>query len=420
MQSSLWDKCKNKSCARSRCGIWPRQCSSSWPIPRTTFIVADFFFGDNEVKRGKLNIRSVKAVECSALHEELKVILQQRENPIAVASPAPAVAQEANVGVQEQQSPQAAPARRDDHSSSATTPSSVRTAMAVGTTATPTSAAAGVTQQITNSDESPAALTFHDTQWFEADPSLLEQEINGPVVRRLWSIRNSLCGTLLEQDCDRGDETMSRLDYFLCMFPPQSLLSIVRLTSRQLEMLSKPTTTKGEVLRFFGVVILATKFEFDDRRSLWATTATSKYIPAPLFGKTNLSRNRFDDLWRCIRFSDQPPVRPADMTAEQYRWKLVDGFVHEFNEHRASTVSPSERICVDESISRWYGKGGHWINHGLPMYVAIDRKPENGCEIQCASCGASGIMLRLKLVKTAEEEARHVSLMDEAEWTNHV
>jgi hypothetical protein len=103
------------------------------------------------------------------------------------------------------------------------------------------------------------------------------------------------------------------------------------------------------------------------------------------------------------------------MTAEQYRWKLVDGFVSEFNEHRASTVSPSERICVDESISRWYGKGGHWINHGLPMYVAIDRKPENGCEIQCASCGASGIMLRLKLVKTAEEEARHVSLMDEAE-----
>ncbi|KAI2492447.1 Transposase IS4 [Fragilaria crotonensis] len=160
----------------------------------TTFIVADFFFGDNEVKRGKLNIRSVKAVECSALHEELKVILQQRENPIAVASPAPAVAQEANVGVQEQQSPQAVPARRDDHSSSATTPSSVRTAMAVGTTATPTSAAAGVTQQITNSDESPAALTFHDTQWFEADPSLLEQEINGPVVRRLWSIRNSCVG----------------------------------------------------------------------------------------------------------------------------------------------------------------------------------------------------------------------------------
>ena len=42
------------------------------------------------------------------------------------------------------------------------------------------------------------------------------------------------------------------------------------------------------------------------------------------------------------------------------------------------------------------------------MYVAIERKPENGCEIQTACCGESGIMLRLKLVKTAEEENAHV------------
>ncbi|KAI2491366.1 Transposase IS4 [Fragilaria crotonensis] len=34
-----------------------------------------------------------------------------------------------------------------------------------------------------------------------------------------------------------------------------------------------------------------------------------------------------------------------------------------------------------------------------PQYVAIDRKPENGCEIQNAACGRSGVMLRLKLVK---------------------
>lgn len=42
------------------------------------------------------------------------------------------------------------------------------------------------------------------------------------------------------------------------------------------------------------------------------------------------------------------------------------------------------------------------------MYVAIDRKPENGCEIQNACCGRSTVMLRLKIVKTAEEEATHL------------
>lgn len=36
------------------------------------------------------------------------------------------------------------------------------------------------------------------------------------------------------------------------------------------------------------------------------------------------------------------------------------------------------------------------------MYVAINRKPENGCEIQNAACARSGIMLNLSVVVTAE------------------
>ena len=43
------------------------------------FIVANFYFGNNAVKRGQLNIRSVKSVECSELvHNELEEILRQR------------------------------------------------------------------------------------------------------------------------------------------------------------------------------------------------------------------------------------------------------------------------------------------------------------------------------------------------------
>ena len=41
---------------------------------------------------------------------------------------------------------------------------------------------------------------------------------------------------------------------------------------------------------------------------------------------------------------------------------------------------------------------------GLPMYVAMDRKPEHGCEIQNCCDAMSGIMLRLKLVKSQAAE----------------
>lgn len=82
----------------------------------------------------------------------------------------------------------------------------------------------------------------------------------------------------------------------------------------------------------------------------------------------------------------------------------MQDFVDAINEHRKSTVSSPDLICVDESISGWYGNCGHWIGVGLPQYIAIDRKPENGCEIQNSACGRSGIMLHLELVSTAEDE----------------
>jgi Transposase IS4 len=97
---------------------------------------------------------------------------------------------------------------------------------------------------------------------------------------------------------------------------------------------------------------------------------------------------------------------------------LVDDHVKMFNNHQQRHFFPSERICVDESIAGWYGQGGHWINMGLPMYVTIDRKPENGCEIQNAACSKSGVMIQLKVVKTAEEEASNQEEADDED--NHL
>ena len=86
---------------------------------------------------------------------------------------------------------------------------------------------------------------------------------------------------------------------------------------------------------------------------------------------------------------------------------LVDDHIANFNKNRAHNYHPSYSICVDESMSRWYGIGGQWINAGFPYYIAIDRKPENGCEIQNASGVFSGIMMQLKLVKTSSKEDLH-------------
>jgi hypothetical protein len=255
--------------------------------------------------------------------------------------------------------------------------------------------------QLTSPSRRNVVASPNGTDWYN-EPITCLSDINGPFPFREWGQRTST-GDVLRAG-DNSDERYSRLEVFMMMFPPKELAMIIYATNKILEKKRKRLTTEAEVLKLFGVIILITKYEFRSRASLWSNSSPSKYEQAPAFGKTGMSRGRFDDLWTSLRFAFQPSERPDYMSSETYRWLLVDQFVKNFNEYREKTFIPSDVICVDESISRWYGQGGEWINHGLPMYVAIDRKPENGCEIQDASCGRSGIMIQLKIVKTATEQ----------------
>ena len=127
---------------------------------------------------------------------------------------------------------------------------------------------------------------------------------------------------------------LARLEYFMMSFPPAQMSTMLRLTNLALIAGSRNVTTKGELLKFFGVMILCTRYEFTSRASLWSTTGPSKYVSAAGFGKTGMSRKRFDDLWRYLVWSEQLPVRPEGMSHEKHRWMLVDGFVDRYNLHR--------------------------------------------------------------------------------------
>ena len=177
-----------------------------------------------------------------------------------------------------------------------------------------------------------AAATVHEQEWFLDDP-VTKLPVNGNYHLRNWAVKTRM-GYMLGRGGDHQN-SYSRLEYFLMLFPPQQLQLILQLTNNELAMARKNYTTAGEIVKFFGVMLLVTCFEFGSRASLWSNVTTNKYIPAPSFGLTGMPRKQFDDLWMCIRFSEQPPNRPSDMTSEQYCWRLVDDFVKNFNEHRA-------------------------------------------------------------------------------------
>ena len=73
------------------------------------------------------------------------------------------------------------------------------------------------------------------------------------------------------------------------------------------------------MIKFFGVIILGTRFILGSRRDLWSKTSVSRLLDSPSFQKrTGVSRNRFDALWSCIRFSEQPEEREVGITSQAY------------------------------------------------------------------------------------------------------
>ena len=355
----------------------------------TTFVTAAYDLGGTTIRPSRLNIRSVKAVSpptAATVPTATGTLLGSTDGDSTTT---------------EVTTPPAPPEPTLEAATNANTSSEELTDDVVGETPPLTDENNNNLIANNNTALPEADATAHDQEWF-VDDAAARLPVNGNYHFRNWAVKTRM-GYMLGRGGDHQN-SYSRIEYFLMLFPPEQLQLILQLTNHELGMARKTYTSAGEIVKFFGVMLLATRFEFGSRASLWSNVTTNKYIPAPSFGQTGMPRKRFDDLWMCIRFSEQPPNRPSEMTSEQYRWRLVDDFVKNFNKHRAQNFFPSDEICVDESMSRWYGQGGHWINHGLPMYVAIDRKPENGCEIQNAACGRSGVMLRLKIVKTAEEE----------------
>ena len=52
------------------------------------------------------------------------------------------------------------------------------------------------------------------------------------------------------------------------LFPPEQLQLILQLTNNELAMARKNYTMAGEIVKFFGVMLLVTWFEFGSRASL--------------------------------------------------------------------------------------------------------------------------------------------------------
>ena len=97
----------------------------------------------------------------------------------------------------------------------------------------------------------------HGRKWFE-DHYGVKQNINGPHPFRQLFLKNTIVSQLTP-GCEEGN-TISCLDYFLLLFPPNKLRWMTLYTSQNLVKHGEKGTTKGVIIKLFGIIILATRF----------------------------------------------------------------------------------------------------------------------------------------------------------------
>ena len=61
---------------------------------------------------------------------------------------------------------------------------------------------------------------------------------------------------------------------------------------------------------------------------------------------------------------------------------LVEDFVTNCNKYCLLSFYLGNHLEADKTIIHWYCIGGAFVDAGLPMYVAMDQKPDYGAEIQ--------------------------------------
>ena len=106
----------------------------------------------------------------------------------------------------------------------------------------------------------------HGRKWFEDDYSV-KHNIKGPHPFLQWFLRTTI-GSQLTPGCEEGNN-FPCLDYFLLLLSPNQIIQITMYTSQQLVKHGEKGAPKGGIIKQFGIIILAARFEFGYMFQIW-------------------------------------------------------------------------------------------------------------------------------------------------------
>ena len=133
----------------------------------------------------------------------------------------------------------------------------------------------------------------HSVEWLTDQQATL-LDCNRGVPFQNWSCSDSI-GNVYDPLCD-PNRFNSRMDYLHMVFIAKTFQHWMGLMNKSLITKGCPPVDEDIDWCFFGLLIMATQFEFSSHQSLWSSVWKTKYKPLPDFGKSRMLQNRFSDI----------------------------------------------------------------------------------------------------------------------------
>ena len=153
-----------------------------------------------------------------------------------------------------------------------------------------------------------------------------------------------------------GRHLPSMMSLFLVMLPPAWVEDILKYTNVHFDD-SDPVhkkMTKGELLRFFGYMLILTLQDYLPLDKMWQKTSPpGTSAPPPAMGRFGMSQNRFMAIKARLRFGPED-----DDSFAENEWCFVEKLVTAFNDHMDDVIIPGWLLAPDESMFAWRGKVG--------------------------------------------------------------
>jgi len=181
------------------------------------------------------------------------------------------------------------------------------------------------------------------------------------------------------------DTQPSLVKLFEILFPVGFIKRVmIPMMNRELS----PPIDYGEFLRWLGIWFLMATIQGPQRRDFWSTAEVSAFDSAPFRCSEYMSRNRFENILRALKFTDRAPP-----TFKDRFWEVRD-ILKAWVDNMKENFVAGWVNCLDESMSVWTNL------FTCPGFMYVPRKPwPFGNEYHTICCGICGVLFDLEIVE---------------------